>query len=472
MATHLSAPMRVCLGTHVELFHVPPSLWSAVTALATFSNPEYAKRVKLGRSTWNVSPELIAWHGTARHLTLPRGLWPALQDLLGPVAALDDQRQTADSVDFGWRGQLWPEQQQAAQQCLQHDDSILVGPPGSGKTNMALAYVAARRQPALFLVPTRDLAYQALDRARALFTLPDTAFGLIGDGQTRLGTHLTVGIIQTLIRRDLTAWAPAFGTVVVDEAHHAPASTFSTVIQAFPARYRLGATATPDRADGLGSLMQAVLGPIVAHLTVSRLTQVQRLIIPHVRQIATAFAYPYTEDYALLMEAVTTNTTRNTLILRKLWQEVQQNRRILVLCERVAHAQDLYTRFHDAVPAHPAAVLTGSTKKSQRTAILNDLRAETLTLVFASKIADEGLDVPVLDCLALVTGGRSVSRVAQQVGRIMRPAPGKTDAVVLDFCDWDAPVLAAQAKARFWQVYKKLGLSVKREDGTTVQGVR
>jgi len=49
------------------------------------------------------------------------------------------------------------------------------------------------------------------------------------------------------------------------------------------------------------------------------------------------------------------------------------------------------------------------------------------------------------------------------VAGAMRPADGKRGAVVFDFCDWDCPVLAAQARARYWTVYRPLGARVVRQ---------
>lgn len=207
---------------------------------------------------------------------------------------------------------------------------------------MALAYIAARRQPVLFLVPTRELAYQALERARQLFDLPEEAFGLLDDGTECVGTHLTVGIVATLVRRDLPKLSERFGALVGDEIHHVPAQTVRQVVEAFPARYRLGITATPNRQDGLGTMMLAVMGPVSATLTTKDLVQSERLILPQVRQIETRFEYPYTEDYHELMAALIADADRNALIVAHVIHEAHAGHHILVLSERIAHVQTLY----------------------------------------------------------------------------------------------------------------------------------
>lgn len=464
MSTTEIIAYRTTLSTHVALDDIPDTLIPQLTAMATFTNPEWASRTKMGRSVDGIPRRIECWSSDGHRLVLPRGLWPRIQQRLGMAAVtMEDHRVILPPVDFTWRGQLRPEQRQAAVKAIQRTDGVIIGPPGCGKTNIALAYTAARRQPTLFIVPTRELAQQTLERAHQLFDLPDSAYGLIGDGSFQIGSHLTVALPQTLVRRDRGSLGPQFGTVVVDEAHHAPASTFLEVIQSFPAKFRLGVTATPNRQDGLGPMMFAVMGDETARLTTQDLVREQRLILPQVRQIATHFVYPYTENYTALMATLIADTDRNALIIDHVIGEAQGGHHsLLVLSERVAHAETLHRLLQQRAPQVTAAVMTGSTSKTRRTALLEAMRTGALTVLFASKLADEGLDLPNLDRIFLTTGGRSESRVAQQVGRIMRPAPNKATAMVLDFVDWYAPILAAQAKARFWRVYKPLGAYVIR----------
>ncbi len=98
----------------------------------------------------------------------------------------------------------------------------------------------------------------------------------------------------------------------------------------------------------------------------------------------------------------------------------------------------------------------------RRAGVLGGLRDGAVRVLFATKLADEGLDVPALSRVFLATGGRAAGRVGQQIGRVMRTAAGKHGAVVFDFCDWRVGVLAAQAKARARDVYGPLGARVQR----------
>ncbi len=453
--------VRTSISSMLTLHDAPPALAEHMRDLATFVNPEYTKRKRLGLATWIVPQHLRLWSDSPAGLVLPRGLLAEAQRL-APLNLRDD-RLTLPEVDFGWRVRLRPEQREAVARIVPAEGGVLVAPPGSGKTQMALAALSTWRQPALWLVHTLDLARQAADRATEMFDLPEGAIGIMGGGRQEIGTHLTIATVQTLVRRDLADLAEMFGALVLDEAHHAPATTFMETVQAFPARFRLGLTGTPDRADGLGGAMFAVFGPVAARLGTGALVDAGRLVLPEVRQVPTGFRFLWHDDFNALMDAMTADEARNRLIVSRVAQEARQGASCLVLSERVAHCHLLADLLHRMVPEIAAAVLTSATRAKERMAALDAMRAGNLRVLFATKLADEGLDLPNLSRVFLAAGGRSAAKVQQQVGRAMRTARGKTGATVIDFCDWQQPILAAQAKARFWQVYRPLGARVVDE---------
>ena len=174
--------MPVDLCNMLRVTDAPPAVAAALRAKATFPNPEYTRRRRLGLSCWNVPPTVTLWRQEDAYLALPRGLEGDLRRL-APDATITDRRLLLPEVDFSWRGTLRPEQKTACQAAHAAGGGVVVGPCGSGKTVMGLAMVAAWRQPCLWLVHTVDLARQALDRARERFDLPADAFGMIGDGK-------------------------------------------------------------------------------------------------------------------------------------------------------------------------------------------------------------------------------------------------------------------------------------------------
>ena len=454
--------MRVEMDSMLRVCGAPPATDARLRSAATFPNPAHAKLLRLGRDARWTPATLPLWQRDGAALVLPRGLLHELRTA-DPACPVEDRRLTLPEVDFRWRGALRPEQREAAARAWRAHGGVVVGPCGSGKTNMGLACVGGWRQPALWVVHTLDLARQALERARTLFDLPDDAFGMIGGGRESIGTHLTAATVQTLARRDLADLAGRFGTVVLDEAHHAPASTFMQVLQAFAARNRLGLTATPDRADGLGAAMLAVFGPIVARLTTQALAGAGRVVLPVVRQVPTSFTYRYADDYGALLAALIANAPRNALIARMVAAEARAGHCCLVLSERVDHCRLLAEALQRVAPEVPAAILTGEATAKVRAETLGAMRTGRLRVLCATRLADEGLDIPALDRVFLTTGGRNVVALTQRAGRAMRPADGKGEPIVFDFCDWRVGVLRAQVKARVRDVWGPLGARIVRE---------
>lgn len=171
-------------------------------------------------------------------------------------------------------------------------------------------------------------------------------------------------------------------------------------------------------------------------------------MLPNVELIPTEFSFRYNDDYAKLIKELTENEARNKLILQKVAAEAKAGHYCLVLSERVAHCQLLNKKFEQEASEVKSAVLVGELNQSERQKVMDELRNRELNVVFATKVADEGLDIPHLDRLFIAAPYRSAHKVKQQVGRIMRPAEGKSDAIVYDFVDEKIPVLKNQVEIR------------------------
>jgi len=307
----------------------------------------------------------------------------------------------------------------------------------------------AKNEAPKWITHTKELLYQAIDRAVEFLQVEKDEIGIMGDGKRTVGDRLTVGLVQTLVKGVPDELLEGVGTVILDESHHCPAATFLGVVSQFPAKYRYGLTATPYRKDGLAQPMSWTLGCTVYEVVTDTLMERGKVIRPDIQFVLTEFRYFYSDDYSAMVTALSENSNRNEIILDKLLPEATSGHFCMVLSERVAHCYALQAMLSVAVPDVTAEVLVGSVPKKQRQEIVARLRNKEIQVIFATNpLAEEGLDLPHLDRLFLTCPSRNKRKVIQAVGRIMRPCDGKKDAIVFDFIDSEVSILESQGKSR------------------------
>lgn len=301
---------------------------------------------------------------------------------------------------------------------------LVVWPTGAGKT-VLFAKIAEAVRPTfgrtLVLAHREELIFQARDKIAA-WTALSTAIEMAesrADGAL-LGADVVVASVQSLIRRRTRYTPEAFGLVVVDEAHHAPAVTYRTLLDYFAPARRLGVTATPDRLDGQGL---KGLFDVAAHVYDMRdairdgwLVPIrQKAVVVHdidlsgVRTVAGDFHEGDLERAVLHDRALHGVAEPLARLI--------PGRRTLVFGTTVAHAEALADVLRGYCGADAVRCLDGTASRDTRRATLDAFRAGAFPVLCNVMLFTEGFDEPRVDAIAMVRPTKSRALYQQVLGR-------------------------------------------------------
>jgi superfamily II DNA or RNA helicase len=307
---------------------------------------------------------------------------------------------------------------------------LLVGPTGMGKTVIIAAVlqgVAARGRSAIVLVHRRELIAQT----SAKLSLADVPHGIIAAGVPATNAPIQIASVQTLARRlDRIAAQPDL--IVIDEAHHATAGTWGKALTHWPQALRLGVTATPVRQDGRGLGVvfdRLVLGPSTAELIGGGFLCPARIYAPPPVADLSGL-HRRAGDYAIDEAAQRMDRPTVTGDAIAHYQRLAAGQRAIAFCCNVKHAEHVCAAFNHA--GVEAATLLGATDPLRRDATVARFAAGELQVLVTVDVVSEGFDIPAAGCAILLRPTQSLGLYLQQVGRVLRPAPGKAAAIVLD----------------------------------------
>lgn len=440
------APVKCEISNELRLqkISVAPASVSAIEGALTMPNPAYESAIAHGRAGWGVPATLRFFTETETTLNLPRGFGSELTRLLGSGVEWTDNRLVLPEIDLTFGGELRDYQQEAVVAVLERTQGALEASTGSGKTVMALALIAARRQPTLILVHNAELLHQWQKRIQQFLGIEA---GQIGAGKCDV-RPVTVGIVNS-VRTRLDELVQHFGHIVVDECHRCPSSMFTDCVKSFDARYLLGLSATPYRRDGLTKVIGFYIGPVLHRVDPGRLRDIGAVLRPEIVARDTAFVFDgdASEDYQAMLNALVEDQDRNEQIAGDVLGEIiRGSGTALVVSDRVAHLEALSACLSRR--EENMVLLTGSTPKKQREAIVERLAHGDVRILGSTvQLIGEGFDAPGLSSLFLATPIKFKGRVLQVVGRVLRPKDGKTPRIY-DYQDNHVGVLRASAQSR------------------------
>jgi superfamily II DNA or RNA helicase len=419
-------------GAHV--FNASRELLQKVRQDLKFKNPKYENAKKYG--LWvgpSVSDTLkyFSYRSEENIIYIPRGYIFYLIRYLkqeGIEYEYSDRTTLKNQINLEFKGKLRDYQEDAIKGITRYPGGILESGTGSGKTTMGLYMITVRKQPTLIIVHSKELLYQWQERIKQFLGYD---CGLVGDGKTVI-KDITVGIIQS-VKNNMDDLKDRFGHVICDEVHRSPATTWTSVLDRISAKYLLGLSATAYRNDGLGSVMNAFIGPKIHVVDKTILQENKSVLKPKIVKINTGF-YAFYESYTKLISDIVNDKSRNKLIVRTALEYFKQaNRQFLIVSDRVSHCVEIADQLEAA--GITVAVLSSDVPKGERQDIVQDVnKGRIKALIATTQLISEGFDAPNLHALFITTPIKYKGKLVQVVGRILRPEEGKT-AVLFDFRD-------------------------------------
>ena len=251
---------------YIDRTSLPPALVSRLIRIAAFQNPEFYAAQAMRLPTFG-KPRIISCAELfPKHVALPRGCLDeilAMLTELGIKTSLRDERQNGSSIGVQFRGELWPEQRQAAEALLEHDTGVLAATTAFGKTVVAANIIAERGCNTLVLVHRRQLLDQWVARLGTFLDVPPGTIGVIHGGKKKPTGAIDIALMQSLVRqRAVSDLVANYGHLVVDECHHLSAVSFEAIAREAKARYVLGLSATVARKDGHHPIIFMQCGPV------------------------------------------------------------------------------------------------------------------------------------------------------------------------------------------------------------------
>ena len=321
----------------------------------------------------------------------------------------------------------------------EHQSVVMQLPTGSGKTFVAgmfakmFAQKVERRTIALYLVHRHELATQTV-RTLESFGLGDMV-GRIQPGYPEARWKpFQVASLPTVARRldDIRQWCDPL-LQIVDEAHHARAATWETVLEAFPRAYRLGMTATPERLDGKGlhkHFNALVQGPSIAELQKDGYLAHLDLFAPppklDLKKLKRGgYDYSQKSQDELVDAVVIADAVAN-------WQRLASDCQTLHFAVSVRHSQEFVERMR-AIGV-TAEHVDGTTDARLREQIFKRFDQGITQCLSNVDIATEGYDCPECRCVILARPTKSQTRYRQMAGRAMRPKASGKHGIIIDTC--------------------------------------
>lgn len=474
--------MHISVENELRVSACPADLSAWITRRLTIENPSYLEAKAFSRSTFGIPRNIENFVRDQGCLCLPRGIQKEFlekTDILKVKYTLSDNIVLSDGcLDVNFVGELRPYQKDFVDKLVEGVCGIGVAPPGSGKTVCAISLLCRTKCDTLWITHTSDLANQSIARIKHFTGLSDV--GYIGSGKWDI-KPVTVALVQTLARRDLSDIAKRYGLVIIDECQHVPALLFNQVAKQLWAARMIGLSATPYRKDGLEPILFDTLGPTLATVDKKTLISEGRLCPATITQkeLRAGRISQTSEDFVQLSKQLACDVERNLEVVGDVAFEYSLGHRCIVLVSKIEHGKLIETLLNKAdIPANLVFSTRAEYKRGKRVGTIESMSKKEREAIIGAFVGDpgnsgvliatlkllaEGFDYDKLDRLFLAApvSPRNQALLEQTCGRVERPAKNKLDSLVYDYIDKN-PLLQKLALKRR-AVYAELQMPVRKE---------
>jgi superfamily II DNA or RNA helicase len=307
-------------------------------------------------------------------------------------------------------------------------------PTGTGKTTLFCEIVRMftsqiyPNKKVLIVTHRKELVEQVFQRLVTDFNLTT---GIISSSYLGIqSAAVQVASIQTLIRRPFHQ-KDIFSVVIIDEAHHALASTYKKLWQFYPSSKFLGVTATPIRTNGEGFadlFDKLILTPSVKWFINNKYLADIRYYASHVPDLSNIKMRSGDYDESELSEVMEDKAVMADLV--QSYIDFARDKKMIVFAVNRSHCSKIVERFNKS--GFRARAIDTYTDMEERRKIVDDFRNSEFKILCNVNIFTEGFDCPDVDCVQLARPTKSLTLFLQQVGRCMRPHINKEYGIILD----------------------------------------
>lgn len=354
-----------------------------------------------------------------------------------------DMRSDGHPIELKFNVKLWDYQQTAIDRfCSLKSQGVtgffLGAKPGAGKTNMGIKMIELIGRTALVVVPKKDLIYQWRDRFLRDTTLQSSDIGILMAGKSDwFGKKVVIGTVHTIAKDKLgRRFRDYFGTVIYDECDSSvPPTTFAPAASMFPARYRIGMTASRDRVDQTHVVFEKHLVEAEINCETSN-TMTPTTIFVEFNESSGELPYGVKgiPRVGMLTSLLAQNSKRTTLIAKYTLLCYGEGRPTLVISNRKEQLKDIRAMLiKQGVLPHEIGYYTASIDGKTFSKEELSMNGKTCKILLGTYgMISRGTDIPRLSALVLAT---PQADLRQTKGRIERFITGKQKPVIVDILD-------------------------------------